>query len=155
MEQALRAGKVFVPGGRPTITYVPRTDLELEEKVSDYLDERHKVLSVSGPTKTGKTVLLRSAVPATAIWMSGGAIATLDDYWQILADALNVDLESGVDGHLGRTTGGNVKGNLSAGFASLEGGADEQITRSRTKTTRQTLKRLDLLFDGLCSLLCR
>lgn len=137
MEQKLRVGKVFVPGGRPTVTYVPRTDLELEEKVADYLDERHKVLSVSGPTKTGKTVLLKSAVPPAAVWMSGGAIETLDDYWQSLADALNVDLESGLDGNLSQTTIGRVKGNVNAGFASVEGGADEQITRSRTQTARR------------------
>lgn len=137
MEQTSRVGKVFVPGGRPTITYVPRTDLELEERVTDYLDERHKVLSVSGPTKTGKTVLLKSAVPPTAIWMSGGAIETVDDYWQSLADALNLDLESGVDGNLSQTTGGNVKGSVKAVVASVEGGASEQITRSRTQITRR------------------
>jgi len=44
-------GKVFVPGGLPSITYNPRDSLKLEERVRDYLDERHKILSISGPTK--------------------------------------------------------------------------------------------------------
>lgn len=137
MDQTLSIGKVFVPGGRPTITYVPRTDHELEATVEDYLNERHKVLSVSGPTKTGKTVLLRGVVPEDAIWMSGGAIETLNDFWQTLANELGVDLESGLDGHLGQTTSDNVKGGVNAGVASFEGGADEQIVRSRTHTTRR------------------
>lgn len=55
--------EVFVPGGRPAVTYVPRGERHLEDEIADYLDARHKVLSVSGPTKTGKTVLLKSQIP--------------------------------------------------------------------------------------------
>lgn len=44
-------GEVFVPGGLPRITYNPRESLKLEERVSDYVNERHKVLSVSGPKR--------------------------------------------------------------------------------------------------------
>lgn len=43
------AGQVFVAGGLPTVTYNPRADLRLEDRLRDYLDERHKILSVSGP----------------------------------------------------------------------------------------------------------
>jgi hypothetical protein len=32
----------------------------------DYLDERFKVLSLSGPTKSGKTVLVRRVAPDAA-----------------------------------------------------------------------------------------
>ena len=53
--QPVRVGQVFVPGGRPTVTYVPRDELQPERRLDDYLAERHKVLSVSGPTKTAKT----------------------------------------------------------------------------------------------------
>lgn len=46
--------EVFVPGGFPEVTYVPRDELQLEERLHDYLEERFKVLSLSGPTKVGK-----------------------------------------------------------------------------------------------------
>ena len=46
--QPVRVGQVFVPGGRPTVTYVPRDELQPERRLDDYLAERHKVLSVSG-----------------------------------------------------------------------------------------------------------
>ncbi|MEW2314282.1 hypothetical protein [Streptomyces bauhiniae] len=89
--QQLRVSQVFVVGGLPTITYNPRATLNLEEELQDYLDEGHRVLSVSGPTKTGKTVLVRSVMPESdAIWLSGGSIKSVDDFWETIADKLGL-----------------------------------------------------------------
>jgi len=84
----MRVGDVFVPGGFPEVTYVPRDELQLEERVRDYLDERYKVLSLSGPTKSGKTVLVKRVVP-NAIWISGGEINSATDLWKLLVDKLD------------------------------------------------------------------
>jgi hypothetical protein len=84
----MRVGDVFVPGGFPDITYVPRDELQLEERFRDYLDERYKVLSLSGPTKSGKTVLVKRVVP-NAIWVSGGEISSATDFWKLLVDKLD------------------------------------------------------------------
>ncbi len=67
----LRVSDVFVPGGFPDVTYVRRNELQLEERVRDYVEERYKVLSLSGPTKSGKTVLVKRVAP-DAVWVSGG-----------------------------------------------------------------------------------
>jgi hypothetical protein len=67
--------------------------LQLEERVRDYLSERHKILSLSGPTKCGKTVLLKSVLSSSsteAIWISGGDIASIDSFWNGLADMLGI-----------------------------------------------------------------
>jgi predicted AAA+ superfamily ATPase len=81
-ETDLTVDKVFVAGGLPTVTYVPRTALHLERKVKAYLDSLHKILSIAGPTKSGKTVLLRKVLPKEkAIWISGGEINTIDEFW--------------------------------------------------------------------------
>jgi hypothetical protein len=87
----LRVGQVFVAGGLPTITYNPRSQLKLEQKVQDYLDERHRILSVSGPTKTGKTVLVKRVLKnADAVWASGGSIRSSSEFWQTIADELEI-----------------------------------------------------------------
>lgn len=131
----VKVSRVFVPGGRPTITYVPRTELHLERRLQSYLDERHKVLSVSGPTKTGKTVLLKSQLSG-AIWLSGGSIETVAEFWTALADALGVHSETGLDGELSHTESDSASAGLSAGItAGYQGG--EAITRGRTQVTRQ------------------
>jgi hypothetical protein len=40
-------GQVFVAGGLPGVTYVPRDALKLERLFADYLDERGRILSLS------------------------------------------------------------------------------------------------------------
>ncbi|MFH8638762.1 hypothetical protein [Streptomyces goshikiensis] len=87
----LRVAQVFVAGGLPTITYNPRSTRNLEEELRDYLDEGFKILSVSGPTKTGKTVLVRNVIPESeAIWLSGGSITSINDFWETVADKLGL-----------------------------------------------------------------
>jgi hypothetical protein len=65
--------------------------LGLEQRVKDYLAERHKILSLSGPTKSGKTVLLRSILgDREVIWLSGGELDNLDAVWAAIADHLGL-----------------------------------------------------------------
>jgi hypothetical protein len=80
-------GQVFVPGGLPGVTYVSRDSLRLENLFRDYLDERGRILSLSGPTKSGKTVLIRRMLPS-AIEISGGDVKTTQDFWIALTDHL-------------------------------------------------------------------
>ena len=81
----MKISDVFVPGGQPSITYVPRSELQLEQKLQDYLDEGHRILSLSGPTKSGKTVLIKAVVPS-AVWLYGGNIRSIERFWGALAD---------------------------------------------------------------------
>lgn len=79
----MRVHEVFVTGGLPSYTYNPRQRLRLEDKVREYLAARHQILSVLGPTKYGKTVLVRKIIPAGAgVWIEGGAIRSEDEFWQ-------------------------------------------------------------------------
>jgi hypothetical protein len=135
-----QAAKVFVPGGRPTITYVPRGDLRLEDEVAAYLSNRHKILSVSGPTKTGKTVLLRSQVTGdlNPLWLSGGVLATIDDFWSAVADELDVPTEVGMDGGLSHTESGKWSGELNLGAAKGGRAKDQSVTRDRKMSERTT-----------------
>jgi hypothetical protein len=81
--------QVFIPGGQPHITYVTRSRFSLERQLKDYLDTGHSLFSITGPTKTGKTVLCRSVVSKEeAIWLSGGEIGRDDDIWTSILDEL-------------------------------------------------------------------
>lgn len=130
----LRVGSVFVPGGLPTVTYNPREGLGLERTVRDYLEERHRILSVSGPTKSGKTVLLRSIVPS-AVWVSGGSISVSSDLWHAVADRLDLRTDfsesEGQQETMGRSTSGE------AGIAVVKGGrtTTEDFATERSTTT--------------------
>ncbi|ORL42940.1 hypothetical protein A6F59_02630 [Prescottella equi] len=112
--------------------------MRLESEVLAYLDTRHKVLSVSGPTKTGKTVLLKNQVSDdfSPIWLSGGAISTIDDFWSTVAEELELPAEIGIDGGLSHTESTNLSGEASALAFKGGGGKGDSVTRDRRTTER-------------------
>jgi hypothetical protein len=124
----VKVSEVFVPGGFPNVTYVPREELQLEAQVRDYLEERHKVLSLSGPTKSGKTVLVKR-VAGNAVWISGGDISTLTEFWHVLVDKLDgwLEVEKQRSTTDSESTVTSVEGKVSAYVASVGGGAATEI----------------------------
>lgn len=84
-----KVSQVFVAGGQPTVTYNPRTHLNLDKSIREYLATLFKILSVSGATKSGKTVLVRTILPADkAIWVSGGNIESAKVFWEHVIEQL-------------------------------------------------------------------
>ncbi len=146
-----RIGTVFVAGGAPTVTYVPRDSLELEGKLRDYLDERYRILSLAGPTKSGKTVLVRRVAPE-AVWISGGNVSTVASFWEALADSLGAYAEETRE----RSEEQNAEKSVSAEggvdfVVKAKGGVTRGTGESSTKRQAYTRKRPadQLALDGL------
>lgn len=87
-------GKVFVPGGMPKLTYVPRTERHLESSLAEVQDNLCKLVVVTGATKTGKTVLVKKVLDGTSqtVWLDGGNIESFDGFLDDCLHALGVDL---------------------------------------------------------------
>lgn len=79
--------EVFVVGGQPTVTYNPRPARGIDQRVRDFLEERGRILCITGPTKSGKTVLVREVLPRS-IRVLGGEIASIEDFWGDVVDSL-------------------------------------------------------------------
>lgn len=131
-----RVADVFVVGRLPGITYNPRSDRGLQRDLELYLEDRGTILSVSGATKTGKTVLLRSAAP-DAISLSGGSIESVSDMWSQVSEKLGLwtevaesDSTSDADG---RTWVG--KGGIAV-FSGERGGSSDQSTGHESSVGR-------------------
>lgn len=152
-DDLLTLGQVFVPGGLPTVTYNPRERLRLEDHLRDYLDERHKILSLSGPTKSGKTVLLRSVVKGGGVWLSGGNIETLADFWSGVADQLGLFTSEEESDVIEDTAGRGKRGGI--GIKGIRGeleGSDAFMSGRGTKRGRErpaSLAAQDALRTGL------
>ena len=58
-----KVSNVFVPGGMPKHTYVERTQTEIKNKLSDAKDNLCKLVTLTGQTKSGKTVLTQTIFP--------------------------------------------------------------------------------------------
>lgn len=149
----LRPDDVFIPGGLPDTTYVPREHLSLEAHLTDWLEGRQKpLLSVSGPTKSGKTVLIKKLVQ-NPVALSGGAIDTADDFWSAVCDELEVFTDHSLSVAAGQADSLAVTGAVNSGFASGSATGtndrtlDKGVTRSRASSprsaARQALKAAD------------
>lgn len=85
---------VFVAGGLPNLTYVDRKHLNLEKNLRAELTEGYKIIAVTGPTKSGKTVLCKKVIREDhAIWIDAGQIEKSDDFWGALLGALEMPTE--------------------------------------------------------------
>lgn len=85
---------VFVAGGIPKLTYIPRTHLQLESRLKNGLDEGHQIIALTGPTKTGKTVLCRTVLKGReTLWIDAGQIESVEEFWGLGAEKLSIPQE--------------------------------------------------------------
>lgn len=86
--------QVFVAGGQPQITYVERQEIHVERNLARAIATPSQVVCLSGPTKTGKTVLCnRVLVERLRVWVDAGKINTSDEFWNHVCADLNLPLE--------------------------------------------------------------
>jgi len=80
---------VFVPGTQPSHTYVDRDEKRFETKLQRGLRTPGKVVSISGPSKSGKTVLVRSVVDEDAlIKVALSGVDSVGGLWRKILDEL-------------------------------------------------------------------
>lgn len=74
--------EIFTPTDIPTVTYVDRGERGLEVALRNALRTPKMITSLSGPSKSGKTVLIKKVLdPDALIPLSGAAIKSADDLW--------------------------------------------------------------------------
>jgi hypothetical protein len=87
----LKAVEVFVPGAYPQHTYVERQDDQLEGLLRDALATPGQVVSLSGPSKSGKTVLVEKVVGRDLlIPISGASLRSAEDVWERVLDWMDL-----------------------------------------------------------------
>ena len=83
----LKATHVFTPNDYPTHTYIKRSGEDLEERLRQASATPKLVVSVSGPSKSGKTVLVERVIGQdNIIPVSGALIKTPDQLWTRVLD---------------------------------------------------------------------
>lgn len=135
----LKVANVFVPGKLPQLTYNPRADLELEQHLEDFLDEGGAILTVAGPTKTGKSVLLRRTIDQP-IWCDGEGIGSVGALWELIADELRLYTQLEVATSASETGGGSLA--TKAGVEQIATvTAQAQYSATDTSGTKFTVSR--------------
>ncbi len=147
----IRYTDVFVPGGFPRHTYNPRVELQVEGRVRQVLENLCKLAIVTGHTKSGKTVLVRSILPREEhVWIDGGVIGHEDDFWSAVIDQLQLfqdteatsESSTQVELSAAGTIGGNIlvaKGEAELGASY---GTDHVEGESQTRTVSSRIVAL-------------
>jgi hypothetical protein len=77
-----KATEVFTPNDFPTFTYVTRSAQNFEERLRQAYSIPKMIISLSGPSKSGKTVLINKVIEKdNLIPVSGASIRSADDLW--------------------------------------------------------------------------
>ncbi len=57
-----KSTEVFTPNDVPTFSYVERKERKFEERLRESLSIPKMIVSLSGPSKSGKTVLVKKVI---------------------------------------------------------------------------------------------
>nr|DAI77396.1 MAG TPA: Bacterial dnaA protein [Caudoviricetes sp.] len=135
----MQAKEVFTPGGFPTYTLV-ETHLESkEQQLRDTLDLGTMLVSISGPSKSGKTVFVKKTLGLdNLIEITGAGINSVNDLWMRVFDLLGTPVTQ-----VQATTGtGTFSGTAkAAGQASIfvaKANVEGSITGGYSKATQTT-----------------
>lgn len=92
---SIKLKDVFTPGGQPSVTYVSRDHLKLEQRVKEALARGFAINVVTGPTKSGKTVLCNHVLSQAgeSVSIEGGQIRTEEEFWAQVVHQLELGRE--------------------------------------------------------------
>jgi hypothetical protein len=150
-----RANHVFIPGGQPEFTYVAREHRNLESRLLAVLDHLCKLVTLTGPTKSGKSVLAARVLKGhDPIVVDGGSVRREEDLWEQVVERLGGFTSTtrsrteGIDREVGLETAAQGKfpflGEIGAKFTAKR--AKRGVTStSETRATAPAPKAIDLL----------
>lgn len=144
----LRITEVFTPGAFPSHTYVERAHKRYEERLHDAIETPGQVVSLSGPSKSGKTVLVERVVGVdNLITITGAGIDHPSDAWDRILDWMaspsEVSRAKTIEGNA--TIGAEAKGGVQIPlFARGEAGGRGEIQVGGSTENARTYRRRGL-----------
>ena len=148
-----RANKVFIPGGIPEFTYVERAERKIVESIEETKDHLCKMVTLTGQTKSGKSVMAQKVFPDTIpenIWIEGGSIKNEEDLWSQIVSKLDVWTDESEGEDKGTTSkisgelGGKANAFLVKGQAKTGTGLDRSRSKSRSRSRNFSAKTVAL-----------
>jgi hypothetical protein len=141
----VRTTDVFTPNKLPVFSYVERGEYNFETRLGDAPSIPNMIISLSGPSKSGKTVLVTKVIGQDLIQVSGATIRSGDELWGKVLDWMDAPEE--VIKKEGSAN--SIEGSASAGggfsilplFAQAKGEAGIKTGHQGTTSTERTFRR--------------
>lgn len=123
---------------KPTYTYYDRSDLSLEERLLEAVDTPGIIVAVSGPSKSGKTVLCENVIGiSSSLLVTGGGVSTEDALWSKIRTKLGIpsSMTSASTAISSREVSGEAKASVGVFVAKGEGAIGGKIGRGEQDQT--------------------
>ena len=136
----MKVTEIFTPSDYPVYTYVPHDEDRVEERLREALDTPGEIVSISGPSKSGKTVLIEKVAGLdNLITVTGAGITDASQVWERVLDWMGnpVTTSSTETTTLSGTLGGTVKGKVGLPFLGSVG-ADANLAGTAGRATAST-----------------
>lgn len=138
----LRYEEIFVPGGFPRHTYNPRVELGLEARLGEVKGNLCKLVTLTGQTKSGKTVLSRKILPQEeCVWIDGGTVSDQDDLWSVVINQLELFQTTGVDSSSETTSEVSGRARAATSFLVVKGEGEVGGTLGKKRKTGGSTSR--------------
>jgi hypothetical protein len=127
----MKAVDVFTPGGHPTFTYVDDHLHKPRAQLLDALESRSTLVSISGPSKSGKTVFVEQTIGRDRlVHVTGAAVQAASDVWLKVFDVLGTPVPQSRSKT--KTISGSMSASAEAGGTVLVAKAKAGVSGSAT-----------------------
>ena len=141
--------EIFRPSSMPLYTYVNRSanrrGTTYEEELELALAQTGNLITITGGTKTGKTVLYRKVIDSDKlVELSGSQIQCKQDFWDLIAERLSIPDEVTVVYTTQNTAGGKTGTNARVTLAGILGfgiSAENNVSDSKGKNITKKVTR--------------
>lgn len=143
----LKAQQVFIPGGFPVYTYVERSDKQYELELKDAISIPGQVVSLAGPSKSGKTVLVEKVVGRdNLISVTGAGVSNPEQLWDRVLNWMETPHEVNTTSKrdFGGKVGGEVKGEVGIPGSKVQISARAELQNGRSVGGGQVIRRRGL-----------
>lgn len=150
----MRISEIFTPGRHPVWTFVDDHLKEKEQQLLDTLEDGSMLVSISGPSKSGKTVFVEKILgKENLIQVTGAGVKSPRDLWMRVFDVIGTPIErkSTVSTTKSGTVGGKASGEGGIIVAKAKGEVSSSATYSSQNSDSETgaIDYLQLLIKEL------
>jgi hypothetical protein len=148
MDDSMKAQEVFTPGSFPKHTFVERAELGLADRLRDAIGTPGMLISISGPSKSGKTVFVESTMGLdNLITISGAGVSSATELWDRVLDWMQSPSELAEERQSTKGSSTEVGGGVEGGIPLIgKGSASAKTARATAESdgSRATFKRRGL-----------
>lgn len=150
----MKASEVFTPGRFPTHTFVDDHLQEKKGQLLDTLDAGSMLISISGPSKSGKTVFIEESLGRTSlIQVTGAGVSKPSDLWMRVFDIVGTEIPESIlraSSSEGSVSGrAAIEGGIFVAKGKTEGSISRGTAQSETETASLASDCLQLMIREL------